>query len=153
MAIGLAFTQAIYVLIFVADKTARGDLDLVPTSAISETVNIPRPSAVKILQLLGLAGIIESATGVKGGVRLLRSPDRIRLDEVYHAIEGKKALFRTDHKLNATGTRPDGAKAEVERLLAQIELDMITSMQKVTLASLLDRIDQTPPPYGSPPQS
>jgi hypothetical protein len=43
MAYGISFTQALYVLIFVADKMRFNRFEMVPTSLISEALNLPRP--------------------------------------------------------------------------------------------------------------
>ena len=58
MSYSLAYTQAIVAVLYVADKVQQKMFDFVPTKQLSEDLNIPRPSAVKILQALHGAGII-----------------------------------------------------------------------------------------------
>ena len=141
MAYGIAFTQAVYILIFVFDKVNQKTFQLVPTSVISEALNIPRPSVVKILQSLNQAGIIESGTGKSGGVRLTRSPQDISLEQVFSAIEGQKRLFRLDHTLNATGSRPEKAKQEIETALYRIETEMLTSLSQIKISHFIKSMD------------
>jgi Rrf2 family protein len=137
MSYGIAFTQSIYLLIFVADKIRRGEYEQVPASVIAETINIPRPSVVKIIQLLTGEGIIQSGSGIKGGVRLLLDPKEITLDRIFNAIEGGKPLFRLDHKLNAIGPRPESAKQVIEESLSQLENQMTDSLKKISLDQFL----------------
>lgn len=137
MAYGLAFTQAIYVLVFVGDKTQAGQMEYAPTPLIADTLNIPKPSVVKILQLLGQAGIIESGAGKHGGIRLAEAPRHITLDRVFEAIEGKRPLFRLDHYLNVDGERPRSAAAEITHVLSGVESTMRTALGDYSLEDFL----------------
>jgi Rrf2 family protein len=137
MAYGISFTQALYVLIFVADKMRLNRFEMVPTSLISEALNLPRPSAAKILKQLNQAGIVETATGVKGGVCLAKEPQQIRLYDIFRAIEGKKPLFRSDHPLNASGMRPKQVKDTVRELLLRFEHNLARDLADYTLADLV----------------
>ncbi|MCB9104195.1 MAG: Rrf2 family transcriptional regulator [Anaerolineales bacterium] len=66
MSYSLTFSQSVITVLFVADKVQQGIYDFVPTQEISDALNIPKPSAVKILQSLNRAGIIETREGAKG---------------------------------------------------------------------------------------
>lgn len=70
----------------IADKMRHGISDFVPTKQLAEDLNIAAPSAVKILQSLGGAGIIETREGAKGGVRLAIPPSNIRALDVFNAL-------------------------------------------------------------------
>jgi DNA-binding IscR family transcriptional regulator len=67
MAYGIGFTQAVFVLVYLCDKTTLGRQDLISTPSISEALSIPKPSVVKILKALNLAGITGSGIGKNGG--------------------------------------------------------------------------------------
>jgi DNA-binding IscR family transcriptional regulator len=69
MSYSLSFSQAIFTVLFVGDKVGQGYYDFVPTKELSASLNIPNPSAVKILGSLASAGIIETREGSRGGVR------------------------------------------------------------------------------------
>jgi Rrf2 family protein len=137
MSAGLAFTQALYVLVFIGDKTRQGMADFVSTPQISETLNIPKPSVVRILKLLGQEGLVETGAGIKGGVRLSEDPGSISLDRVYRAIEGSRPLFRLDHFLNVTGARPEAAAARISAALKETEEEFNGSLRRRSLADLL----------------
>ncbi len=137
MAYGLAFTQAIYVLVFVGDKTRHGQMDYVATPLIAETLNIPKPSVVKILQSLSQEGLVETGAGKNGGARLSLPPEEITLLRVFLAIEGKRPLFRLDHFLSVDGPRPQAAAAEITGALSGVERQMHEALEEHTLAGFL----------------
>ena len=74
-----------------------------PTKELSESLNIARPSAVKILQSLNRTGIIETREGAKGGVRLAVSPEEITILDIFNAIEHNRPLFRLDLRIRVSG--------------------------------------------------
>ena len=49
MSYSLSFSQAIFTVLFVGDKVGQGFYDFVPTKELSASLNIPNPTAVKIL--------------------------------------------------------------------------------------------------------
>lgn len=141
MAFSLGFTQAIIVTIYVGDKVAQGMFDFVPTKAISEALNIARPSAVKILGSLASAGIVETREGARGGVRLARPADSISVLDIFNAIETGKPMFRHDFNLAVTGAKPTRAQSAVRAVLDSAETAMHTQLAAVTVADLLGSLN------------
>ncbi|HNB42397.1 MAG TPA: Rrf2 family transcriptional regulator, partial [Anaerolineales bacterium] len=90
MSYSLSFSQAIFTVLFVGDKVEQGFFDFVPTKELSAALNIPNPTAVKILGSLANAGIIETREGSRGGVRLAKPAKQITLLDVFNAIEAGK---------------------------------------------------------------
>jgi Rrf2 family protein len=79
-AASLAFHTAAYL----AQNTGR----LVPSREIARTLGASENHLSKVLQRLAHAGIVHSTRGPNGGFRI-RSPwEKIRLMEIYEAIEG-----------------------------------------------------------------
>ena len=62
--------------------------DLVSTRQISEALGVSEAHLSKVLQRLVREGLVRSIRGPRGGFALARQPDKIRLIEVYEAIEG-----------------------------------------------------------------
>jgi len=58
---------------------------------ISENNHIPRGYLLQIMRLLGMAGILYSARGSKGGYTLARHPSEISIGDVMRAINGPHA--------------------------------------------------------------
>lgn len=142
MSYSLSFSQAIFVVLFVGDKVAQEYFDFVPTKELSTALNIPNPSAVKILGSLANAGIIETREGSRGGVRLAKPAQQITLLDVFNAIEAGKPLFRQDHQLRVTGKKPTRAHQSVYAVLTNAEESMKTRLAKTTIADLMAGLNQ-----------
>ena len=142
MSYSLSFSQAIFVVLFVGDKVAQDYFDFVPTKELSTAVNIPNPSAVKILGNLASAGIIETREGSRGGVRLAKPAQQITLLDVFTAIETGKPMFRQDHQLRVTGKKPTRAHQSVYAVLTDAEEGMKSRLAKTTIADLMASLNQ-----------
>lgn len=138
MAYSLSFSKSILVLIFISDKTRRGETDFISAKVMSELLNIPKPTLSLILGNLMRAGILQTREGVRGGVRMAKSEDKITLLDLLVAIENEKPLFQTDYELNVSGKRPDSAKKIVNTILGKIEKSIKTDLKKTTLKNILD---------------
>ena len=141
MSYSLAFSQSIIVVLYVADKVQQGYYEFVPTHELSDSLGIAKPSAVKILQHLNRAGIIEMREGAKGGVRLALLPAEITLLDVFNAIEQNRPLFRTTLKLRVKGKKPDRGQQALADTLVAAEDAMKTSLGATTIADLLEQIN------------
>lgn len=137
MSYSLAFSQAIMTVLFVGDKVEQGFFDFVPTKELSASLNIARPTAVKILGNLANAGIIETREGAKGGVRLAMRPENVTVLDVFNAIETGKSLFRHDFKLRVTGKKPTQAQQSVLAILTDAESAMKAQLAQTTIADIL----------------
>ena len=137
MSYSLAFSQAIMTVLFVGDKVEQGFFDFVPTKEISASLNIARPTAVKILGNLASTGIIETREGAKGGVRLAVPAAEVTMLDVFAAIETGRPLFRHDFELRVTGEKPTRAQQAVLTLLDDAEAAMKNQLAQTTIAELL----------------
>lgn len=142
MSYSLAFSQSILAVLYVADKVQQGIYDFVPTQELSDSLNIAKPSAVKILQNLNRSGIIETREGAKGGVRLAMFPSEITMLDIFNAIEHNRPLFRPALRLNVTGKKPEIGQQVVSEVLTAAEEAMKVSLRETTIADLLSKINQ-----------
>lgn len=142
MSYSLAFSQSIIAVLYVADKVQQGIYDFVPTQELSDSLNIAKPSAVKILQNLNRAGIIETREGAKGGVRLAIPPEDITVLDIFDAIEQNRPLFRPALRFRVTGKKPESGRQAVSNVLLQAEQAMKASLQETTIADLLRQINE-----------
>lgn len=142
MSYSLSFSQAIFIVLFVGDKVAQEYFDFVPTKELSTALNIPNPTAVKILGSLANAGIVETREGSRGGVRLAKPAQQITLLDVFNALEAGKPLFRQDHQLRVTGKKPTRAHQSVYAVLSNAEESMKTRLSKTTIADLMAGLNQ-----------
>jgi Rrf2 family protein len=137
MSYSLAFTQSVFVVLYISDKTITIKKKYISTSEISKVLNIPRPSAVKILTFLNRAGIVETTEGYQGGIRLAKNPDEITLLDLLNALEMNKPLFKLDHSINVSGPRPEKASANIIGSLQSVEDAMRSELEKITIRQLM----------------
>jgi Rrf2 family protein len=141
MSYSLSFTKAILVVIFISDKIRQGQNEFLSTTVISEMLNIPRPTLVKILQQLSAAGMIQTKEGKHGGIRLMQDPAEITILDIFEAIEKGKPLFQTSFDIFATGKRPNNAQVAILDLFEKTEEKMKTGLAQKTIAQVLDEMD------------
>ncbi|MCL4298602.1 MAG: Rrf2 family transcriptional regulator [Anaerolineae bacterium] len=141
MSYSLAFSQAIMVVLYVADKLQQGSYDFVPTKQLSEDLGIAGPTAVKILQNLSRVGLIETREGTRGGIRLAVPAADITILDIFSAIERERPLFRSDLPVRATGEKPTRARQEISKLLASAEEAMKVKLKELTVKDLLDKLN------------
>ncbi len=142
MSYSLAFSQAIITVLYVADKVQQGIYDFVPTQELSDSLNIAKPSAVKILQNLNRAGIIETREGAKGGVRLAMNPAEITILDIFNAIEYNRSLFKVNLRFRVSGKKPEKGRQAVSEVLTAAEAAMKASLNETTIADLLGEINR-----------
>lgn len=142
MSYSLSFSQAIVAVVFIADKVQQGIFDFVPTKKLSESLNIAGPTAVKILQNLNRAGIIETREGAKGGVRLAVQSSQITILDIFNAIEFERPLFRHNYKIGVTGVKPTKTQEAIKEVLSAAERSMKDSLSNITVENLLEKINQ-----------
>jgi len=87
----------------------------------------------KIFQQISRAGITESIPGPRGGYRLARPADQIRLVEVVEALEGP---LLTDCCLLSVGTCEDQSTCGVKNKVQQAEMAFHRFFSAETIASL-----------------
>ncbi|MCB9352459.1 MAG: Rrf2 family transcriptional regulator [Lewinellaceae bacterium] len=140
MSYSLSFSKAILVVIFISDKTRQNQFEFLSTASLSEILNIPKPTLVKILQSLTAEGIIETKEGRFGGIRLIKDPSNINVLEILNAVEKGKSLFNTTFGIKAKGQRPDKAQISLLNLFGAAENKMKDELSKKTIAQILDEM-------------
>ncbi|MBN2638273.1 MAG: Rrf2 family transcriptional regulator [Bacteroidales bacterium] len=141
MSYSLSFSKAILVVIFISDKTRQNQFEFLSTASLSEILNIPKPTLVKILQSLTAEGIIETKEGKYGGIRLIKDPSNISVLEILNAVEKGKSLFNTTFDIKAKGQRPDKAQISLLDLFGAAENKMKEELSKKTIAQILEEMN------------
>jgi len=138
MAYSTSMYQATSILLFIHFKTEEELYSCSSTRNISEMLNIPIPTVVKVLNKLNSAGLIQTKEGSKGGNLLARPIAKITMLDVFTAIEQEKPLFKIQHDFNI---EYDGLTSIVEKgvsALQDAEKAMKRSLEKVILSDLID---------------
>ncbi len=137
MSYSLSFSKAILVVIFISDKIRQGQYEFLSTHTISETLSIPKPTLVKIMQSLNHAGIIETKEGKQGGIRLMKKPSDITVLDILEAVEKGKKLFHTSFNIMAEGKRPDNAQRSIKNILNAAEDKLKHELSRQTIEEIL----------------
>ena len=140
MSYSLSFSKAVFVVVFISDKIRQEQYEYLSTKMISEMLNIPKPTLVKILQSLTNKGIVETKEGKAGGIRLAKKPSKIKILDVFNAIEEGKQLFHTSFDI-AKGKRPDKAQKLLTNLFNKAEDQMKSTLAEKTIEQLLVEMD------------
>ena len=111
------------------------------SSEISSAIGINSSKLRKILSMLVKNGIIESNAGSAGGFKLKKNPDEIHLQEIYCAIEDRKA-FHLDVRKDSIkkNSLPEKLNNYFMDLFAEVQVDIEAKMKNITLQSIINKI-------------
>lgn len=112
---------------------------------ISENTGLNASKLRKILSMLVKNGIVESAYGTTGGFKLNKKPSEIDLQEIYCAIEDRKAFHLDVSKANGISSS-DASKLNVYflDLFSTIQTDIEDRMKKISLQAVINNIKSIP---------
>ncbi|AMQ04843.1 RrF2 family transcriptional regulator [Sporosarcina psychrophila] len=117
------------------------DRAVLPGDAISQQLGTSPTYFQKLLRKLVSADLITSVSGVKGGFKLKKKPEEIRIYDIYLAIEGQQSLY------SASGILDDMLDLEKEDtgclltdLMGEAESVWKFVLKRETIASLSDGI-------------
>lgn len=82
--------QSVYAILML---TMLPDKAVLPGEAISQQLETSPTYSQKLLRKLVRADLISSVPGVKGGFKLNKKPEDIRVYDIYLAIEGHQSLY------------------------------------------------------------
>jgi len=117
------------------------DRAVLPGEAISQQLGTSPTYFQKLLRKLVSADLITSVSGVKGGFKLKKKPEEIRIYDIYLAVEGQQSLY------SASGILDDMLDLEKEDtgclltdLMEEAESVWKSVLKRETIASLSDGI-------------
>jgi Rrf2 family protein len=113
----------------------------VSLKAIAEVENLPLAYCERIAALLKKAGLVAATRGAHGGYVLARPASEITMDQAVLALEGAIApmdCFLDDHDGRVLCSHgEDGGACATKLLWTRVQMGVITSLQKTTLAELV----------------
>jgi Rrf2 family protein len=138
MAYSQAFTQAVTIVVYISIKmNYKNNTQYLATKYISDKLNIPVPTANKVIRSMILSGIIVSKEGARGGLMLAKKPENITLYDIFKSIEHDIPLFKPIQNLNITGIEIENYKKRINGSLLQAEIEMKEALGKITIKQLL----------------
>jgi Rrf2 family protein len=126
----LKFATAVHVMLLLAHEKADGPERAAASHHLAESIGANAVVVRRVLAALAAAGLIATKAGANGGAWLVRRPARIRLDEIYAALEEPAG----------PGFRPKcNSQCPVGRAAPGVICDVIKSMKKAAESTLSKR--------------
>jgi Rrf2 family protein len=107
-------------------------------AAMAKESSVPAAYLEQLIGPLRRAGLVESKRGAQGGYRLVRSPDLVRVGEVYRALEGPVAPMDCVSEDPADQTCPLIVGCETRPVWLRMRDAIIESIDSITLADLIN---------------
>ncbi len=109
---------------------------------IANAIGINSSKLRRILSMLSKFGIVESNSGTAGGFKLKKSPVEIHLQEIYCAIEDRKAFHLDVRKESIKkNSLPEKLNTYFLDLFAEVQIDIEDKMKMITLQSIINKIN------------
>lgn len=111
------------------------------SNEIADAIGINASKIRRLMAMLGKAGIVKSNTGMLGGFSLNKTPDKIHLQEIYCAIEDRKAFYLNvnKEKLNQSANSKKINNFFI-KLFSDIQIEIENKMENITLKNILNHI-------------
>jgi Rrf2 family protein len=111
--------------------------EVISARALAKACGASDAHMIKVCQTLTRSGLLQARRGLGGGFRLARSASRIRLLDVYVAIEGKiqlrRCLFRYHDCRSQTGR-----ECAFGRVVREFEAEFLEYLKRTTLADVAE---------------
>ena len=127
----------------------------VSLKAVAARESLPLAYLERIAALLKKAGLVEATRGAHGGYVLTRAPEEITMDQVVLALEGAIApmdcFFEERDGRVSCSHHSDGEHCATKLLWTRVQVGVIKSLQRTTLAELVEFSSlstPTPTPHG-----
>jgi Rrf2 family transcriptional regulator, cysteine metabolism repressor len=123
----------------------------VSLKAVAEAESLPLAYLERIAALLKKAGLVQATRGAHGGYVLARPPEEITMDQVVLALEGAIApmdCFFDDERESRVlcSHLADGQHCATKLLWTRVQVGVIRSLQRTTLAELVSFATPTTEP-------
>lgn len=88
-------TKGRYAMVALVDLALAREDELVSLAGVARRQNVSQPYLEQLFVKLRRAGLVESVRGPGGGYRLAKSPDAIRVVDVFEAVEETVSALHT----------------------------------------------------------
>ena len=127
---------AILILNMLPDKA------VLPGEAISQQLDASPTYFQKLLRKLVSADLITSVPGVKGGFKLKKKPEDIRVYDIYLAIEGQQSLYSSSGILHGMfELEEEDCCCLLTDLMEEAESSWQSVLKRETVASLYEEVN------------
>lgn len=116
---------------------ASAEGELLSSDYIAGSININPVLVRKEISNLRNHGLIESKEGKNGGATLSKPAEKIRLSEVYHAVQQASLLGNSKNKPNPDCPVGKQINQHLDHLYQEIEGALLHKLEKMSLADFL----------------
>ena len=143
-------TKAEYGVRLLIQLGVQGTGQPVSLKAVAAAENLPLAYLERIAALLKRSGLVEASRGAHGGYLLARPAEEITMDAVVLALEGAIAPMECfvddrDGRVACSHTT-DGDHCATKLLWTRVQMGVIKSLQRTTLAELVEFASPTETP-------
>ncbi|WP_028595706.1 Rrf2 family transcriptional regulator [Paenibacillus assamensis] len=132
--------QAVYALLLLNRLPKNAVLS---GESLSQQLQVSPTYLQKLMRKLVQAGLVSSVPGVKGGFRLIADPASIHIYDVFVAVEGVEALYRSNGVFQAVFQLKENRTCLLSDVMNEAEHAWRTILQRTTIASLHDAVQDT----------
>lgn len=133
--------QAVYAILIL---NMLPDKAVLPGEAISQQLEASPTYFQKLLRKLVNADLITSVPGVKGGFKLRKKPEDIRIYDIYLAIEGQQSLYSSSGVLHdMLDLEEEDSCCVLTNLMTEAESSWKSVLKRETVASLYEEINDS----------
>lgn len=112
--------------------------------AIAKDQEVSAKYLEQVIAVLKVSGVVRSVRGAKGGYVLAKSPKKIKLSEIFNALEGAVTTVECVHNEKYCDRSAD---CVIRNLWKQLNDCIDGVMESMTLQDLLDREKKTKADY------
>lgn len=113
---------------------------VLPGEAISQQLRASPTYFQKLLRKLVRADLITSVPGVKGGFKIRKKPEDIRIYDIYVAVEGQQSLYSSSGVLHDMLDLEEDSCCLLTDLMEEAESSWKSVLKRETIASLYEEI-------------
>ena len=111
------------------------------SAEIAEHIGVNASKLRMLLSKLNKAGVVKSDSGIFGGFSLNKNPDDVHLQEIYCAIEDRKAFYlNVQTAKSQKHSLPENINSFFLDLFSDIQIDIESKMSKINLSSIINKI-------------
>ena len=119
-------------------------------AAVAKDSSVPSAYLEQLIGPLRRAGLVESKRGAQGGYQLTRSPDLVRVGEVYRVMEGPVAPMDCVSEDPADQTCPLIEGCETRPVWLAVRDSIAATLDSMTLADLVEQGKRRRPAVAVP---
>jgi len=136
----LKFATAVHVMLLLAHEGADAPGRAAASSHLAHSIDANAVVVRRVLAALAAAGLVSTRAGANGGAWLAKKPGKIRMSEIYAALEEPQGPgFRA--KGNAACTVGRAAPGVICALIGAMRTASEAVLAKQTLADLLKKLE------------